>query len=114
MILGNGYELSCPAGGYSSAVTGISCIYNATGSGAIYHAFGFACIILLFFCVAKRKVTKEKAIFGQRLRRPKNSSTLLSHCAIEPNARAFCVSTTMLLNFVNRMGFCSSIGLHQS
>ncbi len=31
------------------------------------------------FASPKRKVTKVKASFGQRLRRPKHSSTLLSH-----------------------------------
>jgi len=33
---------------------------------------------LLSFCFAKKKVTKKKAIFFQRLRRKKNSSALLS------------------------------------
>jgi len=33
----------------------------------------------LFLCVAKEKETKRKAIFGQTLRCPKNSSALLRH-----------------------------------
>jgi hypothetical protein len=38
-------------------------------------------ITLLFLCFAKEKVTKRKAIFGQWLRRPEHSSTLLSQFA---------------------------------
>ena len=51
---------------------------------------------LLSFCFAKKKVTKKKAIFGQTLRCPKNSSTLLRKASIIHMALQFCLSLLLL------------------
>ena len=66
---------------------------------------------LLFFCFAPdvkigtgaKKVTKEKASFGQRLRRPKNSSALLTQFATRLYGAGFLpIIATIELHQANR------------
>jgi len=51
---------------------------------------------LLFFCFAKRKVTKEKATFFKMLRMKKDSPTPVTHSSMQRHALVFCLSLTSI------------------
>ena len=60
--------------------------------------------ILLFFCFAKRKVTKEKATFFESLRAKKEAI----RCYLKPYSpswRWFYLYPVLLLNIANRIGY---------
>ena len=63
---------------------------------------------LLSFCFAKKKVTKKKAILGQRLRRPRNSSTLWLH-SIYHRYGANILPIRATIQMLNRINFILEI-----
>jgi hypothetical protein len=66
-----------------------------------FRAYSPTLISLLFFCFAKRKVAKEKAIFLQSLRGKKNGSALLSQFAIKHGGAGFQAISYFYLAFVS-------------